>query len=287
MGSDRLRSVLYVPGVNERALDRARELPVDGLILDLEDAVAPQAKERARELACAAVRSGAYGERTVAIRVNAIGAQWHEADLAAAAAVRPDAIVVPKIGSSDDVLAIERSLDDLGDHETCLWAMLETPAAVLRAGEIAAAGTRLSVLVMGTNDLLAELQAPDLAGRRPLELSLALCLLAARAAGRMILDGVHNDVHDAAGFEAECVSGRALGFDGKTLIHPSQIAICNETFTPSDSELERARRVVEAFDQAVQAGNGLCVVDGRLIEALHVRAARRVLASAGVGAASK
>jgi citrate lyase subunit beta / citryl-CoA lyase len=277
MPATRLCSVLYVPGANERALEKARELPADGLIFDLEDAVAPEAKQRARDCACEAARSGAYPSHTVAIRINAIGTPWHADDLAAAVAARPDAIVVPKVGSPEDVLTIERALEQHGDRQTSIWAMLETPAAVLRSAEIAEAGARLSVLVMGTNDLLAELRAQELPDRRPLEVSLMLCLLAARAAGRPILDGVYNDVRNAVGFEAECLAVRQLGFDGKTLIHPSQVEICNRVFAPSEDELKHARRVIEAFRQAAEAGQGVATLDGRLIEQLHVQSARRVL----------
>ena len=287
MPATRLRSVLYVPGANERALEKARELPADGLIFDLEDAVAPEAKQRARDCACEAARSGAYPSHTVAIRINAIGTPWHGDDLAAAMAARPDAIVVPKVGSPADVLTIERALEQRGDRQTNIWAMLETPAAVLRSAEIAAAGARLSVLVMGTNDLLAELRAQELPDRRPLEVSLMLCLLAARAAGRPILDGVYNDVRDATGFEAECLAARQLGFDGKTLIHPAQLEICHRVFAPSEDELEHARRVIEAFRRAAEAGEGVATLDGRLIEQLHVQSARRALGYPDVPDASK
>jgi len=285
MPGPRLRSVLYVPGANGRALEKARELPADALILDLEDAVAPDAKQWARECACEAARSGVYAGRTVAIRINGLGTPWHDEDLTAAAAVEPDAIVVPKIGSAADVDAIEGSLERLGvPPAVSLWAMLETPAAILRSAEIAAAGRRLSVLVMGTNDLLAELRAGESPDRRPLELSLTLCLLAARAANRTILDGVYNHVRDAAGFEAECVAGRLLGFDGKTLVHPDQVEICNRVFSPSTAELEHARRVIAEFERAARAGAGVASLDGRLIERLHVETARRVLAQAETAA---
>jgi citrate lyase subunit beta/citryl-CoA lyase len=277
MPATRLRSVLYVPGANERALEKARELPADGLIFDLEDAVAPEAKRRARDCACESARSGAYRSHTVAIRINAIGTPWHADDLAAAMAARPDAIVVPKVGSPADVLTIERALEQHGDRRTSIWAMLETPAAVLRSAEIAAAGARLTVLVMGTNDLLAELRAQEIPDRRPLEVSLMICLLAARAAGRPILDGVYNDVRDAPGFEAECLAARQLGFDGKTLIHPTQVETCNRVFAPTEDELKHARRVIEAFRQAAEAGQGVATLDGRLIEQLHVQSARRAL----------
>lgn len=275
----RLRSVLYVPGANARAIQKARDLPADGLIFDLEDAVAPEAKAAARDAVCEAVGSGAYGRHAVAIRVNAIGTPWHEQDLQAAAAARPDAIVVPKVNSARDVLAVERLLERFAAPEQLrLWVMLETPSAVLDSREIAAAGERVSVLVLGTNDLLVELRAEDLPDRRPLETSLMLCVLAARAAGRTILDGVHNDVRDEVGLEAECVAGRQLGFDGKTLIHPSQVEICNRVFSPSQAELDQARRVIAAFDEAAQAGIGVATLDGRLIERLHVSAALSVLA---------
>lgn len=278
MRAPRLRSVLYVPGANGRALEKARDQPADGLIFDLEDAVAPEAKQWARDCACEAARSGAYKGRTIAIRVNALGTPWHEDDLAAAVAAAPHAILVPKIGSVADVHTIDVALERLGAAQQIrLWAMLETPSAVLRSAEIAAAGGRLSVLVMGTNDLLAELRADDLPGRRPLELSLMLCVLAARASGCAILDGVYNDVRDPAGLEAECVAGRQLGFDGKTLIHPAQVEICNRVFSPSGEELERARRVIAAFEEGAQRGMGVAALDGRLIERLHVESARRVL----------
>jgi citrate lyase subunit beta/citryl-CoA lyase len=277
--SDRLRSVLYVPGANGRALEKARELPADALILDLEDAVAPEAKAPARDRVCAAVRSGAFGERTVTIRVNGIGTEWHASDVAAAGAAGPDAIVVPKVRGAEDVLAVEGALNRAGTPErTRIWAMVETPGAVLHAAEIAASSDRLSVLVMGTNDLLKELHAKAVPGREPLQVSLGLCLLAARAAARTILDGVYNDVRDPTGFEAECVQGRRIGFDGKTLIHPGQIEICNRAFSPSDEDLAQARRVIEAFEAA---GGGVATLDGRLIENLHVESAKRVLALAG------
>lgn len=270
-----------MPGANERALEKAREIPADGLILDLEDAVAPSAKVQARERVCAAVRGRAYGDRVVTIRVNSVGTEWHDADLEAAAAAGPHGIVVPKVGSAREVVELERALERAGaPPQTRIWAMLETPAAVLDARAIASASERLAVLVMGTNDLAKELYAEHVAGREPLLASLSLCLLAARAAGKTILDGVYNDVRDAEGFEAECLQGRALGFDGKTLIHPGQVEACNRAFSPTDAQLEHARRVIEAFELAQRAGEGVATVDGRLIENLHVESARRVLALA-------
>ena len=271
-----------MPGANARALEKARELPADALILDLEDAVAPEAKAEARARVCAAAASGAYGQRLVTIRVNGLATEWHDADLAAAAAAGPDAVLVPKVDRADDVLTVERALERAGaPAATQIWAMLETPAAILHADEIAGASRRLRTLVMGTNDLLNELRAEAMQGRRSLQTSLALCLLAARAEGRMILDGVYNDVRDAEGFEAECVEGRRLGFDGKTLIHPGQIEICNRAFSPSAQEVDHARRVIEAFEQASRGGAGVATLDGRLIENLHVENARRVLGMDG------
>jgi len=277
----RLRSVLYVPGANERALEKAKEIPADALILDLEDAVAPSAKLEARERVCAAVAAGTYGTRTVAIRINGIGTEWHREDLRAAAATGADGVVTPKLGSAAEVAQIERALQAAGAPErTRIWAMLETPSAVLHAEEIAAASERLAVLVMGTNDLANELRSAQMPRREPLLASLSLCLLAARATGKLILDGVFNDVRDAELFEVECRQGRQLGFDGKTLIHPSQVEACNRAFSPTEAEVEYAERVIAAFDQAEAAGVGVATVDGRLIENLHVESARRVLALA-------
>ena len=276
----RLRSVLFMPGDNERALEKAKDLPVDALILDFEDAVAPGSKQKAREHVCRAVVSGGYGDRLVTIRVNSRGTAWHDDDLRAVAAAGPDAIVVPKVGSAAEVREIEATLTASGVPEsTELWAMLESPAAVLAAHEIAAASERLAVLVLGTNDLVKELNAQHVPGREPLITSLSLCLLGARAAGKMILDGVYNDLRDFDGFEAECVQGRRFGFDGKTLIHPGQVDICNRVFSPSEAELEHARRVIDAFEEAARGGAGVVTVDGRMIEQLHVDSARRVLAA--------
>src|SRR5579875_2979010 len=284
----RLRSALYMPGANERALVKAHDIPADALILDLEDAVAPAAKEDARARVCAAASSGAYGERTVTIRVNGIATEWHRADVAAAAHAGPHAIVVPKVDTVAEVHAVEQLLRDCGAPEhTRIWAMLETPAAILRAAEIASASERLEVLVMGTNDLAAELYAVvdgverGEPARGPLLAALSACVLAARATGRSILDGVYNDVSNPEGFAAECRQGRAYGFDGKTLIHPSQVEACNEAFSPSAAEVEHAHRVIEAFEEAERAGSGVVTVDGRMIENLHVATARRVLALAG------
>jgi citrate lyase subunit beta/citryl-CoA lyase len=270
-----------MPGANERALEKAQTIPADALILDLEDAVAPDAKPEARERVCAAATSGAYGTREIAIRANGIGTQWHQDDLAAIAQAGPAAVVVPKINSAAEVHQIEKALEAGGapDH-TMIWAMLETPVAALSALEIAQSSERLAVLVMGTNDLAKELQAAHVPGRQPLLQGLGLCLLAARAAGKIILDGVYNDIKDPDGFLAECVEGRDLGFDGKTLIHPSQVEPCNATFAPTPEEVEKAGRIIAAFEEAEAGGRGVVTVDGRMVENLHVEQARRTLAAA-------
>jgi citrate lyase subunit beta/citryl-CoA lyase len=273
------RSVLYMPGANERALEKAAGLPADALILDLEDAVAPDAKATARDRVCEAATSGRYGRREVAIRVNGIGTPWHDDDLRAVAAAGPAAVVVPKVDSAEAVHAIEKGLEAGGAPErTVIWAMLETPAAMLHADEVCAASERLAVLVMGTNDLAKELQAEHVPGRQPLLAGLGLSLLAARATGKVIVDGVYNDIKDAAGFEAECLQGRQMGFDGKTLIHPSQLEPCNRVFAPTEAEVDRSQRIIEAFEQAEAEGRGVVTVDGRMIENLHVEQARRTLA---------
>ncbi|MEU0514011.1 CoA ester lyase [Amycolatopsis sp. NPDC006125] len=275
------RSVLYMPGANERALEKAKTLPADALILDLEDAVAPDAKEAARERVCAAAASGDYGSREVTIRVNGLDTEWHDADLRAAAQAGPAAVVVPKVNSAAEVHNIERALELGGAPDaTKIWAMVETPVAMLHAEEIAAASERLTVLVMGTNDLAKELHAEFVPGRAPLLGGLSLCLLAARATGKVILDGVYNDVKDLAGFEAECLQGRQFGFDGKTLIHPGQIEPCNRVFAPSDDEVAQARKIIAAFEEAKAEGRGVVTVDGRMIENLHVENAQRILALA-------
>jgi citrate lyase subunit beta/citryl-CoA lyase len=275
------RSVLYMPGANERALEKAKGLEADALILDLEDAVAPDAKAEARDRVCAAVADGGYGRRELTIRVNGLDTEWHADDVAAVAKAGPAGIVVPKINSVADVRAVETALEEAGapDH-TRIWAMVETPIAMLHAHDIASSSERLAVLVMGTNDLAKELQAEHVPGRQPLLTGLGLCLLAARAAGKVILDGVYNDIKDAEGFEAECVQGRQLGFDGKTLIHPGQLDAANRVFAPSAEELERAREIVAAFEEATAAGKGVVTVNGRMIENLHVAQAQRALAQA-------
>ena len=276
-----LRSVLYMPGSNARALEKAKTIPADALILDLEDAVAPDAKPDARDRVCAAAASGEYGNRVVTIRTNGLDTQWHDEDIAAAAKASPDAVVVPKVNSADDVRRIEQSLVAAGAPESVgIWAMIETPRAILDIAGIAAATERLTTFVMGTNDLLSELRALSAPGRPALVGALGQCVLAARAYGKTILDGVYNDVKDPDGFAAECREGRAMGFDGKTLIHPGQVEPCNEVFAPSAADVEHARAVIEAFEASLREGKGVATVNGRLIENLHVNDARRVLAYA-------
>lgn len=275
------RSVLYMPGANTRALEKAKGLDADALILDLEDSVAPDAKAEARENVCAAVASGDYGSRELTIRVNSIETEWHADDVVATAQAGPSAIVVPKVNSPADVASIEDALERAGapDH-TAIWAMVETPQAMLDASAVAAASERLTVLVMGTNDLAKELHAEHVPGRQPLLTGLGLCLLAARAQGKVILDGVYNDIRNADGFEAECLQGAQMGFDGKTLIHPSQLETTNRTFAPSEDEIASSTEIIEAFEAAEADGRGVVTVNGRMIENLHVDNARRVLAMA-------
>jgi citrate lyase subunit beta/citryl-CoA lyase len=274
------RSVLYMPAANERALEKAKAIPADAIIFDLEDAVAPDAKPDARSRAVAAVGSGAYGRRELTIRCNGLDTEWGEADLAAAGPAGPSAVVIPKVDSVADVDAVSERLDAAGtEPDVRIWPMIETPTAIFNAREIAA-HPRVSVLVMGTNDLAKELRSPIVAGRHPLVPHLATALLAAREAGKVAVDGVYNDVRDADGFAAECVQGMEMGFDGKTLIHPAQVETANDIWAPSTDEVEHAQRVITAFDEAVAAGKGVVTVDGRMIENLHVDNARRVLAVA-------
>ena len=275
------RSALYMPGANERALEKARTLPADALILDLEDSVAPDAKREARRRVAAAVASGEYGHREVTVRVNAPGTPWHADDLRAAAEAGPDAVVVPKVDSARTVREVEAALEAAGAPDrTAIWAMVETPVAMFDARAVAAAGERLTVLVLGTNDLVKELHAEHVPGRAPLLTALSMALLAARAEGKVILDGVYNDVQDLAGFEAEARQGRQLGFDGKTLVHPRQVEPCNRIFAPAPEEVERSHRIIAAFEEATSQGRGVVTVDGRMVENLHVEEARRVLALA-------
>ena len=275
------RSVLYMPGANTRALEKARTLPADALIFDLEDAVAPDAKEAARGNVVAAAKSGTYGKREIAIRCNGLATPWGKADVAAIARSGADAILVPKVESAADVASIVSLLDASGAPQTmAVWAMMETPLGILRAEEVAGSHKRLQLFVMGTNDLVKDMRARHTPMRLPLVTALGLGLLAARAHGLTILDGVYNDIRDAEGFREVCRRGLEMGFDGKTLIHPSQVEPCNEIFAPSKAELEMAGRIVAAFKAAQAEGRGVVTVDGRMIENLHVEQAERALALA-------
>jgi citrate lyase subunit beta/citryl-CoA lyase len=279
------RSVLFMPASNARALDKARTLPADALIFDLEDAVSPDAKPEARRMAVAAAHAGGYAPREVVIRVNALDTPWGRDDLAAAADSSADAILLPKVESAAAVREALSALDAAGAPAgLALWCMLETPRGVLRA-EAIAAGPRVAALVMGTSDLTKDLRARHTLDRLPLVTSLGLCVLAARAHGRAALDGVHLDLDDEAGFLAACRQAAAMGFDGKTLIHPRTIAGANEAFAPGPDEVARARRIIDAHADAVARGRGVVVVDGRLVENLHVEEARRVVALAAAIAA--
>jgi citrate lyase subunit beta / citryl-CoA lyase len=270
------RSVLYMPGANARAIEKARSLPADGLIFDLEDAVAPEAKESARAQVCAATAAGGYGARETTIRVNALATPWGHADLVAAAGAGADAVLLPKVESADAVRQAIAVLDEAGaPADLPVWCMMETPRAMLHAEAVAAAHLRVACLVMGTSDLAKDLHATHTPERLPLLTALGLCLLAARACGLAILDGVHLDLEDDAGFAAACRQGAALGFDGKTLIHPKQIDPANAAFAPDADVIARARRIIEAHEEAARAGKGVVVVDGRLVENLHVIEARR------------
>ena len=274
------RSVLYMPAANARALEKAKAIPADALIFDLEDAVAPDAKDVAREQAVAAATSGDYGTREITIRCNGLDTPWGAADIAAAAAAGPAGIVVPKVTGASHLEAIARAMDAAGapDH-TKIWPMVETPEAIFAAREIAAF-ERVAVIVMGTNDLAKELHAVLTLGRHALVSHLATAVLAARAEGVAILDGVFNDITDADGFALECGQGFEMGFDGKTLIHPSQVGPANDVWAPSADEIDHATRVIAAFEEAEAEGRGVITVDGRMIENLHVDNARRCLAIA-------
>jgi citrate lyase subunit beta / citryl-CoA lyase len=278
------RSVLYMPGSNPRALEKARDLPADGLILDLEDAVAPEAKLQAREAVVKAVEKG-FGDREVLVRINGLDTRWWVDDIDAAASAHPDAVLVPKVSSPRQLQDLAARLVDMGtDPRVRVWAMMETPLAMLNVGDIAAAAldseTRLAGFVMGTNDLAKDTRARLVPGRAPMLPWLMNCLAAARAYGLEILDGVYNDIGDSDGFAAECRQARDLGFDGKTLIHPRQIEPCNQAFSPSAEEVEAARKIIAAFDQPKNENKGVIQVDGRMIERLHAEMARRTVAIA-------
>ncbi len=280
MATERIRprrSALFMPASNARALDKARSLDADALVFDLEDAVAPDAKAEARRLAVAALSARGYGRRERVVRVNALGTPWGADDLAALATAGADALLLPKVESPAEVRRVLAALDAAGGPAGLpVWCMLETPRGVLAADAIAGADSRVGALVMGTSDLTKDLHARHTRGREPLLTSLGLCVLAARAHGCAALDGVHLDLADDAGFEAACRQARDLGFDGKTLIHPKQLAAANAAFAPSPDEIEWARRVIAAHAEAERAGRGVVLLDGRLIENLHVEDARRI-----------
>jgi len=274
-----------MPGSNARALDKAKTLPADGVILDLEDSVAPEAKEAARQRVVDAVKAGGFGTREVFIRVNAVDTPWHADDLSAAANAAPDIILVPKVSSPDMLELIGRRMLDMGtNHKTRVWAMIETPLAIFNILEIAAAArdseTRLAGFVMGTNDLAKDTRARLVPGRTPMLAWLSMCVAAARIHGIDILDGVYNDIGNADGFAKECTQGVELGFDGKTLIHPSQIEPCNKAFSPSPADVAQARKMIAAFDLPENKGKGVVSIDGRMVERLHADMARRTVAIA-------
>ena len=272
------RSVLYMPGANERALEKAKTIDADALILDLEDSVAPDSKTQGRANVVAAVESGEYGHRELAIRVNSLGTEWHDDDIKAAAAAGPDAILVPKVESAEQVRQLVAAIEAGGaPAHTQLWAMIETPRALLHAEEIAAAHERLAVIVMGTNDIVNETYGLHVPGRNPVVLaSLSWTLLAVRAAGKVIIDGVYNDVKNEEGFAAEARQGREMGFDGKTLIHPGQVEGANAAYAPSERAVDDARGILQAWEDG--AGSGVVTYQGRMVESLHVDTARRTLA---------
>ena len=279
------RSVLYMPGSNARALEKAKTLAVDGVILDLEDAVAPDAKATARDQVVAAVKAGGLGAREVFIRTNGFDTEWFAADLTAAAVAAPDAILIPKISNSDQLELIAQRLLSMHAHPRVrIWAMIETPTAIFNVRQIAAAAkdaeTRLAGFVMGTNDLAKETRARILPGRAPMVAWLTTCVLAAREFGIDILDGVYNDIANAEGFAQECAQARDFGFDGKTLIHPSQIEPCNAVFSPTPDEVVQARKMITAFDLPENKNKGVVQIDGRMVERMHAEMARRTVAIA-------
>ena len=273
------RSVLYMPGSNARALDKARSLPADGLILDLEDAVAPDAKATGRQQIVEHVRAGGYGRRELILRVNALNSPWGFEDLVAAATSGVDAVLLPKIESADAVRQAEQVLVAHGAPDSlAIWTMMETPRGMLRAEEIADSTPRMAAFVMGTSDLAKDLHCAHTPMRLPMITSLGLCMLAGRAAGLAVLDGVYLDLNDDEGFAASCRQGAELGFDGKTLIHPKTVGAANEAFAPSEAEIVWSRKIIAAHAEAEAAGKGVLLVDGKLIENLHVANARRLVA---------
>ncbi len=286
------RSVLYMPGSNARAIEKVRTLPADAVILDLEDSVAPEAKAAARDQVAQAVAAGAFGGREVVVRINGLDTEWWLDDLNAAAKAKPDAVLVPKVSTAANLEDVaERLVDISADHKIRVWAMMETPLAMLNARDIASAArdveTRLAAFVMGTNDLAKETRAKIAPGRAPMLPWLMNCVAAARAFGIDIIDGVYNELGNAEGFARECAAARDMGFDGKTLIHPSQIGSCNAAFSPSAEEVAQAKRIIAAFDLPENEHKGVVQLDGRMVERLHADMARRTVAIAEAIAAKQ
>lgn len=282
------RSCLYMPGSNPKALEKAKTLPTDVVIFDLEDSVAPEAKPEAREAVKAVLAAGGYGGRELIVRSNALSTPWGAEDLAMAASAGPHGVLVPKIETAADVVAASSALDAAGaPHSLALWAMVETPLAILNIKDIAATAghTRLRAFVMGTNDLAKDLHCAQTLDRLPFLTALSLSVIAGRAYGLTVIDGVFNDIQDEAGFEAICRQGLAFGFDGKTLIHPTQIGPCNAVFAPTEAEQAWAQGVIAAFADPANAGKGVLKVDGKMTEILHLEQAKRVVAiSAAIAA---
>ena len=279
------RSVLYMPGSNARAIEKARTLPADAVILDLEDSVAPDGKAAARAQVAEAVAAGGFGAREVVVRINGLDTEWWIEDLNAAAKAKPDAVLVPKVSSAQNLEDVADRLVDIGaDHKIRIWAMMETPLAMLNAREIAAAAkdveTRLAAFVMGTNDLAKETRAKITPGRAPMLPWLMNCVAAARTYGVDILDGVYNDLGDPEGLARECAQAHEMGFDGKTLIHPNQIGPCNTAFSPGADEVAQAKKIIAAFDLPENEHKGVVQLDGRMVERLHADIARRTVAIA-------
>lgn len=274
------RSVLYIPGSKDRALDKARTLATDAIIFDLEDAVTPDEKGNARRLLADTLQTLDYGPRAKMVRINALDTEWGAADLDVIAAARPEAILLPKVNSAAEIEALAHRLDARPETaETRIWAMMETPMGILNAASIATA-PRMAGFIMGTNDLAKELNCRFRADRLPMLMALQTCLMAARAGGIVAIDGVYNAFKDDEGLRAECEQGRDMGFDGKTLIHPAQLDVANAVFAPDAAALELAQRQIAAFDEATAKGLGVAVVDGKIVENLHIVTARGVLARA-------
>jgi citrate lyase subunit beta / citryl-CoA lyase len=286
------RSALYMPGANARALEKAKTLPCDAVILDLEDAVAPDAKAAARDQVMAAVAARGFGAREVIVRINGLDTAWWRDDLEAAAKAGPDGVLVPKVSKPADLQTVMARLSDMAaGNRIWLWAMIETPLAIINAADIAAVArdgeTRLGGFVMGTNDLAKETRARLMDGRAPMVSWLATAVLAAHAYGIDVLDGVYNDIQDAEGFRRECVQGRDMGFDGKTLVHPNQIAPCNAVFSPTAEEIDQARRIIAVFELPENHAKSVVQLDGRMVERMHADIAKRTVALAdGIAALS-